>query len=432
MKYEHPPRRPAEPGLAEGRLGVGWVTFARHLSGYGIAKVVPGIIGVITVPLWVRVFGEGGYAAYTIVWVVAIFSSALAVGWLRQALLRYSGLDGFNLGAVPRWVVGMSVGLAAVPVALAGAIVPSSSAQNQLVMAVTALVFGATNALYGLYLAAAQRDGEVRRYSVAEIARASGALLVSLALGLLLDAEPVIAILGGYALATLVASAVLVVGKRRRAPREEVGEGRALEMWRYGWPMSIWLAFAQVLVYFDRIVLSFFLPADAVGSYAASADLIIRGISMVAFPLTMLAHPIVMKYWNRGDKVGASRVNRHYFLLVSLLGAVCILGVALVGEPLIAALLGVDVPAPSVLILLAAGAALWQVAQQAHKPLELHGRTKLMTTCLVVISAAVLATSLLLVPILGTLASALVFAIGALSYVVAVIGFSIRTERHSQ
>ncbi len=398
---------------------------ARHLTGYAVAKVLPGVIGMITVPLWIKTFGQSPYAMYSIVWVIGNFGGAITIGWLRQAILRFSGDGERTSDGVSKYAIAASILAGAIPLVVT-VIWVGQQDPNLPWIVVTGVVFSILNSLYLVQQAHAQSEARVTAYSSAEIIRTAVALAASLLAFLLWQLDPVICMIGGYALSTLIA---LIVLKRRRSDATGVTGSTTLIFWQYGWPMSIWLALSQVLVYFDRLWLAPNISAAQLGLYAATGDLIIRGMGMVAFPLTMYVHPLIMKHWNAGERAEALRLNLRFLLAVGVITGACVGGLAVVGSWALSLLLGGAVPSPSVFIPLAIGAALWQIALQAHKPLEMMDRTGVMTVVLLCVCALTMGALSVFVPLYQTQAAATIFACGAALYVAASIWLGRRATK---
>ncbi|MGK3953981.1 lipopolysaccharide biosynthesis protein [Microbacterium sp. I2] len=392
------------------------MAFIRQMAGYGVAKVLPGLIGLITVPLWIRLFGDASYAMYTSIWVVTNFSASVAVGWLRQGLLRYAGNSKFSLGTVPLLTLFACVVIGAFPPVVLTIIMVSQQDSAPGIFLAT-IAYAVLNSLYLVVQAQTQRDGEANRYAVAEFIRAVVALAASVLLGETMGVAPASAMVGGYAISTLLALVTLRV-RRSSGSRGTRTSAVGRVLWTYGWPMSIWLALAQVLAYFDRLILIPYVSAAEIGQYAAVSDLIVRGVGMVAFPITMVAHPVIMTRWNAGHHIEALRANRHFLGLTALAGLACVVVLTFAGRPLIEWLLGTPAPDLLLIVALAVGGGMWQVALQAHKPLELAGRTKLMTVMLALVCVLTLAALIMLVPAFGTNAAAVIFAMGATAYVI--------------
>ncbi|WP_336628844.1 MULTISPECIES: lipopolysaccharide biosynthesis protein [unclassified Microbacterium] len=390
---------------------------ARHLTGYAIAKVLPGVIGMITVPLWIKTFGQAPYAMYSIVWVIGNFGGAITIGWLRQAILRFSGDAERSSDGVSRYAIAASILAGVIPLAVTVMWVGQQDPNLPWII-VTGVVFSILNSLYLVQQAHAQSGARVTAYSSAEIVRAAVALGASLLAFALWRLDPVICMIGGYALSTLIA---LLVLKRRRPQTTDATGPTTVVFWRYGWPMSIWLALSLVLVYFDRLWLAPTVSADQLGLYAATGDLIIRGMGMVAFPLTMYVHPLIMKHWNAGERAEALRLNLRFLVAVAIITGACVAGLAVVSTWALSLLLDGVAPSPAVFLPLAIGAALWQIALQAHKPLEMMNRTGTMTAMLLCVCALTIGALTVFVPLYQTRAAATIFACGAALYVAASI-----------
>lgn len=393
--------------LATNRAGMG------QLLGYAVSKLAPGLIALATVPLWMRFFGESAYAGWSLVWVVSNFGSAVAIGWLRQSILRFSGDSSMSSTEPPRLLNMGSVVVGTVPLVVL-LLINFSQVSDWPMLLVSSVAFAILNGCYLIAQARAQSQRRVGAYSLAEVLRSAVALGGSLLLGVALGIEPLVSMVTSYAISTILAYAIL---RERSAKRPSRAASRAGLFWRYGWPMSIWLALSQILVYFDRLILAPHISADALGTYAATSDLVVRGIGMIAFPITMFAHPIVMSKWNQGDQKGALHTNARALLWIAALTGVCVVALLVAGRPLLSVVLGGAVPQTSVIVCLAIGAALWQIALQAHKPLEMLNRTGLMTIGLGATCVATLVALFLLTPLYGQAAASAVFATGAALYV---------------
>ena len=56
---------------------------------YSLTKVLPGIMGLISVILIIKIIGTGEYGKYSILYSFVLTLTAFCGGWLNQALLRY-------------------------------------------------------------------------------------------------------------------------------------------------------------------------------------------------------------------------------------------------------------------------------------------------------------------------------------------------------
>ena len=302
--------------------------------------------------------------------------------------------------------------LSAIGGGLAGARAPA--------VVVAAALFGVATGVYSLFATRAQRDLRAGRFAAGESIRAGAGLLAALALCTATPLTGAAGVLAGNAAGTLLAVLVLAgpVRPRWTRPPHPAAPEVLRSYWSYGWPMSLWLAASVGLLYVDRLVLGLMLDAETAGRYAAIADLIVRGTAMVAMPISMMAHPILMMEWN-GDQPGRALATlRSYTKVLCALLACCVAGVALLGPWLLPRLIPVDSPGRGLLAVLAIGAALWQCALLTQKTLEMSGRSLLMLGLLLLAAAITVGLDVVLVPAAGPAGAAAAFATGAACYVV--------------
>lgn len=395
----------------------------KTMAGYGVGKAVPGLLTFLAVPVLVGIAGPGGYAVFSLSWALTLFTGSLGTGWLRTAMLRFAGDAQKRLRMMPKAAIAASVGCPAVAASVAmaclGAVVPAATTSQVLI---STLLFAIASNVYGLLLSRTQRDVRSLRFAVAETCRVFVGILASFVILRNDGLGPAPGLLFGHVVGTAVGACVLIdarfsTWRTGAGSRGEVGRA----YWSYGWPMSLWLAAAASLVYSDRFVASAYLGADQVGSYFAIADAIVRGFAMIGSPIVMFAHPAVMRAANeqQWQKAGALLLSACRTLIVTMTIAVC--AVVVLAPIGIRWFFDQDEPDRGILFLIALGAALWQLALLAHKPLELANRTLIMTWLIATAGAISAGGSALLVREVGLLGIAAGFSFGSCFYVVAVL-----------
>ena len=358
----------------------GAVPLRRSLAWYAIAQAVPGVAMLFAVPLWLRLVGAPEYAHYATVWAVSVTATAASTGWLRQAMLRATGQDDSDLHHLPVWSVAGSLALPGLACGLVSLLTTHSIGA-----AVVACLFGLSSAAALLAATVLQRAEQAKYVAMAESGRALGGIVLSLVLFLALPRSSTVILLA-CVLANVVVLAVLVVGARANRGRGGTTSSSVLAAWwAYGWPMSLWLGLAPLLLYSDRLLLRPWVDSEMLGAYSASSDLIVRGAAVIATPVTMSLTPIVMRLANAGEASHeVLALTRVWMWRLAVLFAVLLVLVLLIGRQVIELLLGVDVVSTSTLAGLLVGGALWQIGLLAHKPLEIERRTRAMLATLVV------------------------------------------------
>lgn len=363
------------------------------LAWYGVAQAVPGVTMLASVPIWIRMVGGEQYGEYAVIWAVGIASAAFSTGWLRQSLLRETGLPAGTLSALPRWSVAACV---AVPGAVVAVASPWVLGRDPLDLAI-ACCFGTSVAVALIVTTVLQQRERPTMVALAESGRAVATLALSLAL--VAAVSPTSQSL--LAAAAIANFAVVVLARARgaagsdgRLPTEVLAA-----WWAYGWPLSVWLGLAPAMLYSDRVLLGPFVADATLGAYAASSDLVVRGVAVVATPVAMVLHPALMRAANMGQSAAAVAASRRWAVRLAAVLGIGIVLVAVAGRWLNDLLLEGGSVSTSTLLGLSVGASLWQLGLLLHKPLEIARRTGVM---LGVLSLA-LSVGLLLVAVLARL-----------------------------
>ncbi|NES15482.1 MULTISPECIES: lipopolysaccharide biosynthesis protein [Micromonospora] len=402
----------------------------RVLLGYGLAKVVPGVLTLASVSVWVHAVGAAEYAKFSLIWVFALVSSALCVGWVSQPTVRSAGHPTQSLGRVPRGPLLGTIALPALPVA-AGVLLTSAGdpPAHTTALLVTAVLFCTMTGAYSLAAARTQREQRSTRFALAETVRVVGGLVASV--GLLYVAPGAPAILAGNVLGTGFGMVILLGSDTPRIFSARPTSREVLRTyWRYGWPMALWSAASLSLVYMDRYIIASVMGNASAGWYAAIADMIVRGMGMLGMPITVAAYAAVMREWNSGRFHQARAVLASTTRMLAAVLSACVAGAALLGPWVVDRLVPGQPPPRGLIIVLSLGAALWQFALMGHKKLEIAGRSRLMLGLLVAAVALTAGLEVVLVRLAGQTGAATALTVGAGCYTAACLLIGPRVLAH--
>jgi O-antigen/teichoic acid export membrane protein len=347
------------------------------LSGYTVARLVPGLLTVIGTPMMLLLYGASAYGEYSRTWAAGLIVASVTTGWLSQAILRDAGTAKWPKLKLPWWVIGAQLLFTAGPIA--GLTVLTSRHPDATFM-IAAASYCVSLVWQAKASALLQRDVDIRAIMLGEIVRAGATsmgplLVVPMWRG---SSALLLCALGGNLL-------YLVIADRFRSRRPGIAQhgagpapGWLSRYWRYGWPMSIWLALSSIVLYADRFVVTFFVDDITAGNYSAVSDLVVRGFGMIAMPITYLSHPEIMRIANTRtvDEVRRA-ISRWSRILWIWLGIALAIFVPL-SPWLIRAILPTGRLSPLVAVFLGVMAALWQAALMAHKPQESARQTGIM------------------------------------------------------
>jgi O-antigen/teichoic acid export membrane protein len=403
--------------------------YVSPIAGFAAGKAIPGVLTLISIPIWIREFGPANYAAFSLYWTISLVGTTFTTGWLNQAILRYAGdraLAYENLSCRIRTALEATPLVTIVPlIALVGFMVPDGAGRWAFLS--IASVGLLANARYQVRQTLAQRDARANVFAIAETIRAGCALVFSL----LLAAAHVTApwsLVAAYTAAIILATTVL-----RRPAGDDAAptmtDGAVVrDYWRFGWPLSLWLPLSLSTIYLDRFVINALYGLDRAGTYAAAADLVVRGMGLMVTPVILFMHPAIMRAWNTEDRARAIRTWRWMTLLLTF-GVVAAAVLILVAYALFADLVLAQVLPIAAFAALTIGGAAWQLALMVHKPLEATNRTGTMLGALVVSLLVTGTLDLILAPRLAELGVAVAFAAGAGVYITLVLAFDAQVFR---
>lgn len=402
----------------------------RDSRNYMLSKVVPGAAGLLSVIVFVRLVGYTEYGRYAVLFATAMAFAAGLSGWLSQGTLRfqskYNAPDdskSFHNATHAGIVLSVVCGATALAVTLWLANGRSPTA------GLVSVGFFALVLAYTVALAEFQASLRSRTVLIYESIRSVGGFLFPVLLVLALGKKDHRLLLLGVLLGYLLPVLLHAVGRMKTAtshvswPLALSSRERALlgEVWRYGWPIGLWFLCQQGLAVSDRNFIQKFAGYSAAGIYASMYDVIVRSFSLIFMPITLAAHPRVMRHWNLGEHGRSVQVIRSamrwQFLLFVPVGLVLffaspVLARVTLGRP--------NADAAAMVLPLAIAGFLWQTALLAHKPLEVLCRTRSMLAGIFAALAINVFGNFFLIPRFGFRAAAYVAAAASLGYVVSV------------
>jgi O-antigen/teichoic acid export membrane protein len=399
----------------------------RDSGAYFVSKAAPGLAGLLTVILFIRIIGREQYGKYTLAFSIVAVVSAFFTGWLNQALLRFrSGLhdgDAVRLAVLVSGAASVVLGWVALSVLYAVRVL--DPADYSLAGFAALLVLCAAFSLFEVKVGLLRAEIRPQRVVVLSLVQAVLSIAIPVALFLTVGRSYVLALSG---LALAYAAATLWGAANSGSLGTIISQGR--EEWRrvrqligrfadYGWALSFWFAATLALAFSDRFFIQRSLGFAEVGSYAAVYDVIFRGYSLALAPVTVAVHARIMRAWNSQSPETAWLLWR--WGMVMQFGIFAAVALVLGLFPHIAAWVILPAGAPELVPLvlpLAIGGFLWQFAMLAHKPLEMASRTGLMLVGALGALALNVAANYFLLPKYGVMVPAYTTIVTGTAYII--------------
>jgi O-antigen/teichoic acid export membrane protein len=431
------PETPAKaPALVRSRAVI-TSGLARDSLGYFGSKVVPGLIGLASVPVFIRLIGMEQYGRFAVIAPFLMAVAAAGSGWIAQGILRFHPLatdarqrkDIFDQAVRRGTVASVLTTSIALAMVLAGL-------RYSLGTVLISLSYCSSLLAYTVLLARFQ--AKLRPASVLrrEIVRSIGCLGLPVVIVLLIGRKHFELVILGQAIAYTIA---LLPGfqfrrltceetphRRRGHPRgASFSDDTIRELWRFGWAVGLWLLLSQALPVVDRWTIQRFASFNSAGIYASLYEIAIRSFSFLAFPLTQAAHPRIMRAWNEGNFAESYRIIRYSILSQFTIFGIVLAGVSLFAHRITKFILGFDDPAATrMLPVLLVGGFLWQLALLLHKPLEIAQRTGAMLSAMAVVVALNVLACFVFIPRFGYESASYILVFSACCYVVVTLGMT--------
>jgi O-antigen/teichoic acid export membrane protein len=366
----------------------------RDSFNYFLSKAIPGIMALCSVLAFVRLVGKAEYGRYSVLFAIVTACTAGLSAWLPQGIIRYFSLS-HNEHEATRFksatLLGLLLSVITGTLVLGGALWLERQPFWSGILGV--LLLGA-GMLYGVFIIELQAMLKSKKVASFEAIRSISCFLVPICIIFAVRTRSAGALLTGvlvgYILPLVVAwwmeqdrASFLRTFLNNHSWNDDLRVLRTL--WTYGWPVGIWSMCLTLQTAIDRYFIQHYSGDASAGSYAAMYDIIVRSFSLLCFPLVMSSNSLVMERWNKGDRSSAVSLIESSLKYQIVISVVFLLGLVVFARQVDRAILGGRQESTSSLVLpLAIGGFLWQIAYLMHKPLELMCLTKRMLPAMIV------------------------------------------------
>jgi len=168
----------------------------------------------------------------------------------------------------------------------------------------------------------------------------------------------------------------------------------------YGFPLAGWSLMQQVLGAFDRFIIAYYRGSAEVGIYSSNYRLVRGALSLVAAPVLMAAHPLIINVWeqtrNRRKVESLIALASKYYLMIAF---PIVAYVAIMSREVASAFLGPQYREGAVIIpIVLIGFMTSGLSLYVQKGLEIARRTERMFVAALACAVVSTVSNLVLVP----------------------------------
>jgi len=401
---------------------------------YAVTKLIPGLMGLMTIIVFIRMIGPEEYGKYSIQLSFLMAISAFSIGWLNQSTLRY--YSRYQTAALLSRVFGLGIlvsilfGLVVLGIASRYSIFDSLTGSESLIGFILFVALCAFQFLSTLFRAQLKPINVIIITTVQSIL---GLLIPVILLSMFQQSHRFLLI--GLAMSYCTPPIIFFFVNINRVKKfwfkeNSIHKSRHIlvEFLKYGTPLSLWFALSLSLALLDRFFIKYYFEYETTGIYASFTDLVVRVFSILLFPLTLAVHPRIMSAWNTNKQSAAIalwwKALQYQLGIFIVLMAVVYIFTDNIFNMLMVILPDLNVSYSFLLMPILAGGFLWQFALLCHKPLEMDQRTKLMALLMLAALCVNLIGNIVYLPHYGIIATAYTYIASATVYIITTIYFS--------
>ncbi len=298
-----------------------FLRFKKDYFNYLISIILPAFIAGISIPVFKHLLGAQGYGSFSIYYNAVLICNAITTTWITQSIYRFYPSNN-NKELFARLSIALSCltqVICFVPV-----LVFSWYLKNTLVFGILLCAAIFTISLQFLYMAIAQSSFLSRKTIYSETIRAVTYILIAVTLLLFTHYNYLYVLF----IAVIVSFALSIVYLRRQTsvfflqiekdPVDPIAELSLMKLARrffnYGAPLSMWIVFAYLLSYVDKILILKNLGPEAQGNYQAIFDLLSRGITVLISPIIISLFPLLAMAYEKREIIEIRQLVKKIIL----------------------------------------------------------------------------------------------------------------------
>lgn len=390
-----------------------------HISTYGAGTALTTLAGIVSFPLFTRIFDVDEYGLMSLVSSALLLFVALGKLGVQQAIVRFHGdaalagqalRPGQHVSTAFFGVAGMALAATALWVAL-GRLVPGEVWGDErvptLVLIAAALILiRSCDSILVNVLRAEERSVAYSTYMVAKRYGSIAAVLGTVYFVI----DGVYGFYAGTVAMELAALVALLAYQARRQPIAVTDFSAPLfrAMLAFGIPMAIYELCGTLLSVGDRFIIEHYLGPAPLGLYSAAYNLCDYVQTLLIASIAQAVVPRYIKVWRAEGEAATRRLvgeALHYYVMV---GAAVVAGLAALGPELLVLLASEKyragapvIPILAASMVIAGGIPLFAAGVYVHK------QTALLAKAITLAAILAIVLNLIVVPRMGIVGTAL-------------------------
>ena len=387
--------------------------FLKDLALYSPGKIIPGIIGFITIPIVTRLFSPQVYGNYSLVMVTILVLTNIA-GWLPMSVVRFyptyerdKQLNVFYGNIIHLLLLTLAT-LSLCFLLCLVIMKPKINMPlfNLMIVGIGVFIF---SGIYEIFLDFLRSQRKAKWYSIFTVYKSAGSITIALIFILLLQ-RGIVSLLWGQVISILLILPIIarIALNGSTSLKFKIDFSFTKEMLKYSIPLAVGNLAAWILNLSDRYIIEFFRSSHEVGIYSASYNITYQSLVILTVLFTLASNPISIHLWEKEGKEKSAdficQITRYY-LIICVPAA---FGLSFLSEPLINIMTGEQYHNGYKIISFVAFGALFLGLQQRFQAAFIFYKKTIYITIAITVSGIVnIILNFILIPKYGYIAAGL-------------------------
>ena len=356
-----------------------YLRFRKDYLNYLNSIIIPALITALTIPVLKRMLGSGEYGFFANHYNGLLILTAISSGWVSQSIIRFfSGTDNkLELAQKSLMYVIIVQLVLFIPVSIW-----FGWMQQDWILCFLLCATLMASGIQSYHMALAQSGFMSKKTIYSETIRTLTYILGAVFLVRYTTLKPVyalfISVFFSFLFSTLYLRKKIMISLVDSSIESKSEHGFSNEIFKpflkYGIPLSLWFAFANLLTYFDKIIIRVQFGPEIQGNYQSMFDLLSRGFTMLISPVLISLMPLLTVAYKE-QQYGEIRSLLKKILFFQIAGfLIAVICYWWFGAAWLMAILKVPdtMTYRKMGFIILCGTFIWQIAMVVHKYYELR------------------------------------------------------------
>jgi len=389
---------------------------------YLTGKIIPGVIMFLSIPLFIRLFGEDIYGDYSLIITTVLLLNTFLTGWINQSYMRfYTAVD--DKEKLERQVYKILFLGNVLFIVIGDILLKFYGFDNIFIVIIDLIIISLS--LFSFQIVAYRTKFKAVKVVIADSIRTIVFIVSILVLFyflrsvfqysiLLLLFANLLAYVSGVILLKpnlFQLKSLVSILKEKIELNEELKK-----MISYGLPIAFWMVAAYLLNISDKYVIEYYIE-DELGKYAAVYDIFSKFMTLAFAPILLALQPTVIKLFNEGKEKESFSILKKT-IGIEIVAFIVFIAVLYFTKSFIVTdfIKLKDSNSVNLVLPIFIGAFLWTISMLIHKPIELSGKTYIMLIAVILALIVNFVGNVLFIPVYGVIVAAYTTIIGSVVY----------------